>query len=128
MSFSLHQLLWVALGGGIGAAARFMVSSWIYSHTSTSFPWGTYVVNFVGSLAFGVLFVAIFANQPQREILRLLVLVGFLGAFTTFSTFSFETVRLMESGLWGLALANIVASVVSCVMGAWLGMGVARLF
>lgn len=127
MSLSIQHLLWVAIGGGLGAVARFVVSAWVYQHTTSSFPWGTYVVNFLGSLLFGVLFVLIFANQPQREVLRLLVLVGFFGAFTTFSTFSFETVRLMESGLWWMALVNVVASVVSCVLGAWLGMGMARM-
>ena len=128
MSLSLHQLLWVALGGGFGAMARFAVSSWIYERTSSAFPWGTYAVNFVGSCLFGVLFVLVFLNQPQREVLRLLVMVGFLGAFTTFSTFSFETVRLLESGLWAMAAANVFASVLTCVLGAWVGMSVARLF
>ena len=128
MSLSLHQLLWVALGGGCGAMARFVISAWVYDHTSSSFPWGTWVVNFIGSCLFGALFILIFANQPHREMLRLLVMVGFLGAFTTFSTFSFETVRLMESGLWLMAAANVAASVISCVLGAWVGMGVARLF
>lgn len=128
MSLSVQQLLWVALGGGCGAMARFAISAWVYEHTSSPFPWGTWVVNFLGSCLFGVLFILIFANQPHREMLRLLVMVGFLGAFTTFSTFSFETVRLLESGLWLMAAANVVASVVSCVLGAWVGMGLARLF
>lgn len=128
MSFSLHQLLWVAVGGACGAVARFVVSSWICDRTTSAFPWGTYAVNLLGSCLFGVLFVLVFMNQPQREMLRLLVMVGFLGAFTTFSTFSFETVRLLESGLFGLAAFNVLASVVTCVLGAWVGMGVARLF
>ncbi|MDX1694253.1 MAG: fluoride efflux transporter CrcB [Ketobacteraceae bacterium] len=127
MSLSLHQLMWVAIGGGCGAMARFALSAWVNSLSSSAFPWGTYVVNFLGSCLFGVLFVLVFANQPHREMLRLLLLVGFLGAFTTFSTFSFETVRLMESGYWWLAAGNIIASVASCIMGAWVGMGVARM-
>ena len=127
MSFSLSHILWVALGGSLGAVARYMLSAWV-NHVSTSaFPWGTYLVNVVGSCLFGVLFVLVFANQPHREELRLLVLVGFMGAFTTFSTFSFETVRLLESGLWGMALSNMAASLLTCVLGAWLGMGLARL-
>lgn len=126
MSLTVQQLVWVALGGSLGAVMRFMVSSWIYDKTSSAFPWGTYTVNFLGSLLFGILFVLVFSNQPHREALRLLVLVGFLGSFTTFSTFSFETVRLMESGLWGMAAVNILASVISCVLGAWVGMGIAR--
>ncbi|PIE41237.1 MAG: fluoride efflux transporter CrcB [Gammaproteobacteria bacterium] len=128
MSISFSQILWVALGGALGAASRFALSSWVNQATSSSFPWGTYAVNILGSCVFGVLFVVIFSNQPHREELRLLVMVGFLGAFTTFSTFSFETVRLMESGLWPMALANILFSVITCILGAWVGMGIARLF
>lgn len=127
MNVTLAQIFWVALGGSLGAVSRFMLSSWLNEVNTSAFPWGTYAVNVIGSCVFGVLFVLVFANQPGREELRLLVLVGFLGAFTTFSTFSFETVRLMESGLWLLALSNVLLSVITCVLGTWIGMGIARL-
>ena len=127
MNIAWHHVLWVALGGGLGAVSRFLVTSWINEQTTSTFPWPTLTVNFLGSVLFGVLFVVVFANHPQRELLRLLVLVGFLGSFTTFSTFSFETVRLLESGLSWVAMANILGSVLSCVLGLWVGMGVARL-
>lgn len=127
MTITLSHILWVAIGGSLGAVARFVLSSWFNQATTSNFPWGTYAVNIIGSCVFGLLFVMVFANQPHREELRLLILVGFLGAFTTFSTFSFETVRLMESGLWLLATSNILLSVITCVVGAWIGMGIARL-
>lgn len=127
MNIALHHVFWVALGGSLGAVSRFLLTSWINEKSTATFPWPTFTVNFLGSVLFGVLFVAVFANHPQRELYRLLLLVGFLGSFTTFSTFSFETVRLLESGLSWLALANILGSVISCVCGLWLGMGIARL-
>ena len=127
MSLTFQQLMWVAIGGGLGATTRFVISSWVYTLSDSSFPWGTFVVNLLGSVLFGALFVLVFSQQPHREALRLLVLVGFFGAFTTFSTFSFETIRLIESGLWGYALSNVIASVMSCVLGLWMGMGAARL-
>lgn len=115
------QFLWVALGGAMGACSRFWVSSWVYQHTSSSFPWGTLAVNALGSFLFGILFVVIMSTTVIREPMRLLVLVGFLGAFTTFSTFSFEVMRLMEEGLLRLALLNAVSSLLICFLGVWLG-------
>lgn len=120
------QYALIALGGALGAMARFGVSSWINERASSSFPWGTFTVNLLGSILFGVIFVFVFSSVQQREALRLFALVGFLGAFTTFSTFSFETIRLIESGQPLLAFTNALVSVFTCVVGAWLGMGVAR--
>lgn len=120
------QYALIALGGALGAMARFGVSSWINDRASSSFPWGTFAVNLLGSILFGVIFVLVFSSVQQREALRLFALVGFMGAFTTFSTFSFETIRLIESGQPGLALTNVLASVFTCVVGAWVGMGAAR--
>ncbi len=121
----MTHYLWVALGGALGAMSRFAISSWVNERAISSFPWGTLTVNCVGSVAFGILFVLVFSGN-HREAMRLLVLVGFLGAFTTFSTFSFETVRLLESGLHLQALGNVLANLLSCVVGLWMGMGLAR--
>lgn len=115
------QFLWVGLGGALGAICRFGLSTFINERTSSSFPAGTFAVNFIGSFLFGLLFVAVFSAAPMRESLRLLVLVGFLGAFTTFSTFSFETLRLIESAQIMLATLNVVSSLLLCLLGVWLG-------
>ena len=120
------QFVWVAVGGALGAMGRFGISTWIGERSANSFPLGTLAVNLGGSFLFGVLFVAIFSTVPPRESLRLLVLVGFLGAFTTFSTFSFETMRLVEEGQLPLALLNVVASFGLCLLGVWLGYVVAK--
>lgn len=115
------QFLWVALGGAIGASARFGVSSWLNTINTSSFPYATLVVNVIGSFLFGVLFVLIFSFVSVREPLRLMILVGFLGSFTTFSTFSFETMRLLEEGQWQMGAFNILSSCVLCLSGVWLG-------
>lgn len=120
------QLMWVAAGGAAGACSRFLLSGWINQRLNTEFPWGTLAVNVLGSLLFGMLFVMIFSFNSGREPLRLLLLVGFLGAFTTFSTFAFETVRLMEQHQWWLAAANVVGSNLACLLGLWLGLILTR--
>ena len=121
------QWAWVALGGALGACSRYWVSAWVYERYASSFPWGTLAVNVVGSFLFGVLYILIFSLEAMKEPLRLLVLVGFLGAFTTFSTFSFETIRLLESGEWWMAFTNVMSSTLLCLAGLWLGMGTTRL-
>lgn len=118
--------LWVALGGALGACSRFWVSSWVNQHTTSSFPWGTLAVNGLGSFLFGVLFVVIMSSTAVREPMRLLILVGFLGAFTTFSTFSFEVMRLLEEGLMRLALLNVASSLLVCLTGVWAGLLLAK--
>lgn len=115
------QFLWVALGGAMGAMGRFGISTWINERTTSSFPSGTLVVNVLGSFLFGLLFVVIFSTTNLREPMRLMILVGFLGAFTTFSTFSFETMRLVEEGQLGWAALNILSSCLLCLLGVWLG-------
>lgn len=121
------QWFWVALGGALGACSRYGISAWIYDRHTSAFPWGTFAVNVGGSFLFGVLFVLIYSLDTLKEPLRLLLLVGFLGAFTTFSTFSFETIRLLESGQWGTALINVFSSTLVCLAGVWLGMGTTRM-
>ena len=122
----LSQLVWVAAGGAVGACCRFLLSSWINGRVSSDFPWGTFAANTLGSIAFGIGFVVIFSLTSMKEPLRLLVLVGFMGAFTTFSTFAFETVRLAQEGQWVMAGTNVVASNLACLLGLAVGLQVTR--
>ena len=114
-------LLLVLVGGALGAPARYLADRWLTARLPGAFPWGTFVVNVAGSFVLGVLAAAAPAG--------LLVLggTGFCGALTTFSTFSFETVRLLETGRPLAAVANVTASVVVSVAAAaagwWLGAG-----
>lgn len=115
----------VALGGAMGAVLRFWVAKAVYSLMGSAFPWGTLSVNVLGSLVIGFLSVLLIDRLAVAPEWRSMILVGGLGAFTTFSTFSLETVDLLKSsGLWP-AFANIAVSVLACLLacafGLWLG-------
>jgi CrcB protein len=119
---------WLALlaGGGIGASLRYALSVWVDQRMVSSFPWGTLLVNLIGSFLIGVL-VSVFEQRGLTSpALRLFWITGVLGAFTTFSTFSLETTHLLEAGRLYLAAANVTASVVVCVLAAFGGIALAR--
>jgi CrcB protein len=120
------QILAIAGGGALGALARFWVSTGIYGLLGKSFPWGTLAVNVLGSLVMGLLFVLFIERLAAAPEWRAAVLVGFLGAFTTFSTFSMETLTLMESGYMLKALLNVLVSVVVCTLACWIGVILGR--
>lgn len=119
------RLTVIALGGAAGALARYWMSSWVYRVLGTGFPWGTLAVNVAGSLAIGFLAVYLLDRTHSAE-WRALLIVGFLGAFTTFSTFSLETLTLIEEAELGRAIANAAVSVVACLAATWLGTVAAR--
>jgi len=118
-------ILLIGLGGFAGAIARYLVDGVVSDRTGGAFPWGTLVINLTGSFVLGLLF----AMTAERAILpaeiRGPVMIGFLGAYTTFSTFMLESWRLVESGAWGLALVNLGGSVllglIAVVAGLTLG-------
>jgi fluoride exporter len=121
--------LWVALGGALGSIARYACSGAAVRWLGAGFPYGTLFVNVSGSFAIGLL-AALVASDGRPSLspdARAFVLVGVLGGFTTFSSFSLETLNLMRSGALGAASANVALSVVLCLCGAWLGFAVAGL-
>lgn len=98
----LTNLLLVALGGAVGSSLRYLISLWFLTTTCQDSPWATLVVNVTGSFIIGVLAgIYIYDNPPQSPALRMLVATGFCGGFTTFSTFSLEGLRLIQSGALG---------------------------
>jgi CrcB protein len=121
-----HQLtlsFWVALGSAIGGVFRYWCSGLVARWFSETFPWGTIVVNVVGSLLIG-LFATL--SGPDGRLLvgtttRQFVTLGLLGGFTTFSSFSLQTLALAQNGEWVQASVNVVGSVLLCLMAAWLG-------
>lgn len=122
----MMNFLIVGAGGFIGAIARYAVSAWIGQQWGRSFPLGTFAVNVSGSFMIGLLmslFTERFMVAPQ---LRLLLVVGFLGAYTTFSTFEYETGALIKDSEWLIALANIVFSVVAGFAAFKLGEVIAK--
>ncbi|HIO97362.1 MAG TPA: fluoride efflux transporter CrcB [Leucothrix sp.] len=109
------------LGGGLGAIARYMLSTSINEKLASNFPYGTLIVNVIGSFLMGFLAMWLVEKLGLNPLLRLAIFVGFLGAFTTFSTFSMETLHLFEEGLAGRALLNMLVNVVLSVLAVWLG-------
>ncbi len=120
------QILAIAGGGAIGAVARFLVSTGVYRLLGRDFPWGTLAVNVLGSFAMGLLFMLLLERSLVAPEARAAILVGFLGSFTTFSTFSLETLTLVEQGDLLRGMLNVVASVVLCVAACWAGILAAR--
>lgn len=116
-------LLWIALGGALGSVARVLIAHAL----STRFPWATLLVNVAGSLLVGWTMVrlggfdAVTAARWQA-----FVVVGFCGGFTTFSTFSWQTMEQLQRGEWGVAVANILLSVTLCLAAVWLGIRMGR--
>lgn len=119
-------LLYIGIFGFFGAISRYLLSGWVYSAMGTRFPWGTLVVNVLGSFILGFLFRIATDRLVFDADIRTGLTVGFLGAFTTFSTFSLETLNLLEEGNLMLAAINILASVTICIIAAWGGVAIAR--
>jgi CrcB protein len=122
----MYQILAIAGGGAIGAVLRYWMSTGVYAVVGRNFPYGTLAVNVLGSLLMGLLFVLLIERMAANSLWRAALMVGLLGAFTTFSTFSIETLNLMEEGAYGRALINVALSVLLCVAAAWLGVKLGR--
>ena len=122
-------LVLIALGGAAGATARYLVDTWVTERAGGAFPWGTFVVNVSGSLILGILFALAIERDVLPASIRGPVLIGFIGAYTTFSTLMLESWRLIEGGAVGLGLANLVGSsvigMVALVGGLMIGRAVA---
>lgn len=113
--------VYVALGGALGAWLRYAISGWVYDRLGVWFPWGTLVVNLLGSLGMGVALAFVEERMISPE-LRMGVLVGLVGALTTFSTFELETLQLLRDGEWGWAWLYFAGSAflgLGLVWGGW---------
>lgn len=112
----------IFLGAGLGGVCRYWVSTSIYWILGRQFPYGTLVVNLTGSFLMGFLFVLILDRVDSMGLqLRALLLIGFLGGYTTFSSFSIETFNLLEAGEWVSAGLNVTGNVVLCILFTWIG-------
>ncbi len=122
----MNQLLAIAAGGAIGSVLRFLMSSGVYAIAGRSFPYGTLAVNVVGSLLMGLLTVVLIERLSLGPEWRAAILIGVLGGFTTFSSFSIETLNLIEAGAHIKAIVNVLLSVVVCVGATWVGVVIGR--
>ena len=109
--------LWVALGGALGSVGRFWLNGLVTTRTGEGFPWGTLLINVLGSFAIGI-----FATLPAtQDTAKKFLMAGICGGFTTFSAFSLQTLELTQRGEWLRAGGNILGSVVFCLVAVWLG-------
>ena len=113
----------VALGGALGTVGRYFISGVVANAFGETFPWGTLIINITGSFVIG--FFATLAAPDGRLMVsgttRQFVMVGLCGGYTTFSSFSLQTLNLMRGGEWAPAAGNVIGSVVFCMIGVWLG-------
>lgn len=105
-------------GGGL---TRYYLSGWVYGHLGRAFPYGTFAVNIIGAYLIGLIMELSLRSTLISDTLRLGLTVGFMGGLTTFSTFSYETFKLLEDGQFGVAFANVLISVAVCLLFTWLG-------
>lgn len=120
------RLLYIGIGGFLGAIARYLVSGLVMGRGNLVFPLGTLVVNVTGSFILGLFFVLSIEHVGMERVWRPFVAVGFLGAYTTFSTFGLETMNLIESGSFLMAAANILLSVLFSLIGVYAGFIIGR--
>jgi CrcB protein len=119
-------LLLVGAGGFFGAIARYVVDGWVTTATGGRFPWGTLLINVTGSFVLGLLFALSIERGVLPAAIRPPILIGFIGAYTTFSTFTLETWRLVEDGSYVLAAGNVVGSIVLGLVAVIAGLAVGR--
>jgi CrcB protein len=123
----MRTIAGIAVAGALGALARYGVEGFVSRRAPSAFPWGTFVVNITGAFLLGFVFTLLAEHLTVAPWLRSTATIGFLGAYTTFSTLSFETYRLVEDGAFGLALANTIGSLAAGLGAVYLGVVLGRL-
>lgn len=120
---NVGALLWIALGGALGSVGRAVVGALI---PAGRLPWATIIVNVAGSLVIGCLMARIVPGPGEHLRMHSFLVIGVCGGFTTFSTFSWQTFEQMQKGNWGAAVANVLLSVLLCLLATWLGWRLAK--
>jgi len=122
----MRTVVAIAVAGALGALTRYGLEGAVVRRLPTSFPWGTFVVNVSGALLLGFLLTVMTEQLTTAPWLRAALTIGFLGAYTTFSTLSYETYRLLEDGALGLAAANVLGSAGAGLFAVYLGVVAGR--
>ncbi|HET6583608.1 MAG TPA: fluoride efflux transporter CrcB [Nannocystaceae bacterium] len=122
----MERFLWICFAGALGTGARYLVGLWAASRLGATFPYGTLAVNLVGCFLVGLATHASLAITSVPATVRLAITTGFLGGFTTYSSFNYETTRLAEDGARGAALANVGVTVIGGFAAGLLGLALAR--
>lgn len=124
---TIRELLVITIGGALGAVTRYQLGLWISNKWSQGFPLHTFLINLTGAFLLGFLNI-LFERLTLSPIWRLGIGVGFLGAYTTFSTFGYEVITLLEGGSYGTAAAYTFLTIILGFIGVALGIGLARMF
>jgi len=122
----MQTVTYIAVLGALGCLARYFLSGWTYEKLGWGFPWGTLSVNVAGAFIIGLIMELGLRGALIPANLRIGLTIGFLGGLTTFSTFSYETFKLLESGRLLVAFGNVMVSVAACLLFTWLGIVVAK--
>ena len=120
--------LWVGIGGFVGATARYALGRWVADRSSAAFPYGTFVINLTGAFLIGVVLTLLTERLVADPRWRLLLVVGVLGGYTTFSSYAYETVALAERGEWGGVAVYVLGSNALCLVACAAGIALARRF
>jgi CrcB protein len=118
----MGRFLWICLGGAVGTGARYLLAEWTVRAFGTGFAYGTLAVNVLGSFLIAVVMLLGTEGAALAPTLRMALTIGVLGGFTTFSTFSFETLCAFEKGAVGLGMVNVLANVTGCLLACWAGL------
>jgi CrcB protein len=124
----MTRLLLICFAGGIGTGARYLVGGLALKLWGPSFPYGTLLINFVGSFVLAAVMQLANNSELISTTTRLILATGLCGGFTTYSTFSWETFKFFQEGAWGLGLLNILATLIGCLVACALGFAGARAF
>ena len=116
----------ISIGAVLGANLRYILGGWIAERSSASFPWATLVINASGSLVIGLVLTLVTERIAAPAWVRPMIAIGFLGSYTTFSTFSWETLALARDGAWLAAGANVALSIAACLVGVYAGTLIGR--
>jgi fluoride exporter len=124
----MMKYLWVGLGGALGSIARYVVGLWIYEWLGTRFPYGTFLINISGCFIIGLALTVLDSHMSLPHEWRLAIPIGFVGAYTTFSTFEYETLRAFQHGQSSTAVLYLGLSIVIGFAAVWLGTLTGQLF
>jgi len=120
------RFLWICLGGAVGTGARYLLSGWAAKRFGTAFPYGTLAVNVVGSFLIGAVMHAALTTSQLSPDARVVIAVGVLGGFTTYSGFNYETLQYFRDGTWLFAVLNVLVMVIACLAAGIAGLVSAR--
>lgn len=123
----MYKILLVGLGGFAGSSARYLMQL-VFPHYPGAFPWGTFLINIIGSLLIGIIYGLAEEHKIMNQEMRLLLAIGFCGSFTTFSTFSVENLQMFQIGSYAHLIVNIVLSVTLGIMAVIIGIQLTRYF